>query len=199
MDDQPALPSPHGPWRRRRRTVAYRNDWLLVWHDEVIRPDGQPGIYGVVHPFALAVGVVAIDDHARILLVGQYRYTLDRYSWELPEGGTATDEAPLLGAQRELAEETGFRAMVWRELLHVHTSNSVMDEAGILYVATDLVAGAAAPDATEDLDVRWVDLVEALAMIDRGEITDALTMIGLQRLALERIAAGRDTTGVDHG
>ncbi|MFI5262228.1 MAG: NUDIX domain-containing protein [Candidatus Limnocylindrales bacterium] len=192
MEDRSALPSRHGPWVRRRRTVAYRNDWLLVWHDEVIRPDGQPGIYGVVHPYATAVGVVAVDTDGRILLVGQYRYTLDRFSWEIPEGGTRPDEAPLLGAQRELAEETGYRATVWRELVAVHTSNSLMDEAGTLFLATGLVAGAAEPDATEELDLRWIDLAGALAMVEQGEITDALTLIGLQQLALERMArAGR--------
>jgi 8-oxo-dGTP pyrophosphatase MutT (NUDIX family) len=189
MDEQATGPSRHGPWCRRRRTVAYRNDWLLVWHDEVTRPNGQPGVYGVVHPFALAVGVVAVDDTGRILLVGQYRYTLDRYSWEIPEGGTRPDEPPLLGAQRELAEETGMRATLWRELVSVHTSNSVMDEAGVLYLASGLVAGRAQPDETEELDLRWVDLAEALAMIEQGEITDALTLIGLQRLALERSRA----------
>lgn len=171
---------------RRRRTVAYENDWLIVWHDEVTRPDGRPGIYGVVHPRNLAVGVVAVDDGGRVLLVGQYRYTLDRYSWEIPEGGAPLAEAPLLGAQRELAEETGYRATLWRELAILHTSNSLMDEAGVLYVATGLVPGLATPDPTEELDQRWVSLSEALEMVEHGEITDALTIIGLQRLALER-------------
>ncbi len=173
------------PWTRHDRQVAYENAWIRVVHDEVTRPDGTPGVYGVVQFRNLAVGIVAVDLAGRILLVGQHRYTLDAWSWELPEGGAPLDEDPLEGARRELAEETGFRAADWRELVRFHTSNSVTDEAGILYVATDLEPGAAEPEGTEELELRWVELDEALAMIDRGEITDAMTQIGLLRYALD--------------
>ena len=71
-----------------------------VYHDEVLRPDGEPGVYGVVHPRTHAVGVVALDEHDRVLLVGQYRYTLERYSWEIPEGGVPIGDDPLEGARR---------------------------------------------------------------------------------------------------
>jgi hypothetical protein len=96
------------PWTRASRTLAYENDWIQVFHDEVLRPDAQPGVYGVVHPRTHAVGVVAIDDRDQVLLVGQYRYTLDRYSWEIPEGGVPIGEDPLEGARRELPEELAF-------------------------------------------------------------------------------------------
>ncbi|HSG85054.1 MAG TPA: NUDIX hydrolase [Candidatus Limnocylindrales bacterium] len=174
------------PWIRHDRRVAYENAWIRVVHDEVTRPDGQPGIYGVVQFRNLAVGVVATDDAGRILLVGQHRYTLEQWSWELPEGGVPFDEDPLDGARRELAEETGFRAADWRELVRFHTSNSVTDEAGILYLATGLEPGKADPEGTERIEVRWVDLDEAMAMIDSGEITDAISQIGLLRYALLR-------------
>lgn len=173
-------------WRRRSRRVAYENAWIRVLHDEVTRPDGEPGIYGVVHFHGRAVGIVALDDDGRILLVGQYRYTLDRYSWELPEGGVPEDEDLLEGARRELAEETGYEALRWRELVRLHLSNSVTDESGTLYVAEGLVPGEARPEGTEELATRWVTLGEALTLIDDGTITDAMTQIGILRHALER-------------
>jgi 8-oxo-dGTP pyrophosphatase MutT (NUDIX family) len=175
----------HG-WTRHSRRVAYENPWIEVRHDEVTRPDGSPGIYGIVHFKHIAVGVVAVADDGRILLVGQLRYTLDAYSWEIPEGGAPLDEDPLAGARRELAEETGYTARTWGELTRFHTSNSVTDEAGILYVATDLEPGRPDPDGTEAIVTRWVELDEAIAMIDRAEITDAMSQIGLLRFAISR-------------
>jgi 8-oxo-dGTP pyrophosphatase MutT (NUDIX family) len=177
-----------GPWVRRSRATVYENAWIQVHHDEVSRPDGSPGIYGVVHLRARAVGAIVVDAEDRILLVGQHRYTLDRYSWEIPEGGSPWDEDPLDGARRELAEETGFRARAWRELIRFTMSNSVTDEEGVLFVATDLEAGPASPDPTEQLQVRWVGLQEALGMVASGEIHDVMTQVGLFAQARERRA-----------
>ena len=175
-----------GPWRRHRRHVAYENAWITIWHDEVTRPDGNPGIYGVVHFANAAVGVVALDDRDRVLLVGQHRYALDTYSWEIPEGGVPFDEDPLDGARRELLEETGYEADMWRELVRFDLSNSVSDEQGVAFLATGLRAGTARPDGTEDLAIRWVPFDEALAMVERGEIRDALSQLGLLKVSLER-------------
>jgi 8-oxo-dGTP pyrophosphatase MutT (NUDIX family) len=180
-----------GPWRRLARRVAYENPWITVWHDEVVRPDGGPGIYGVVHFPGLAAGVVVLDDDDRVLLVGQHRYTIDAYSWEIPEGGVAPGEDPLTGARRELLEETGLVATNWREICRFHLSNSVTDEAGHLYLATGLRQEDAAPEATEELELRWVSFAEALAMTCDGRITDAMAIMAIQRLALDR--AGRPT------
>jgi 8-oxo-dGTP pyrophosphatase MutT (NUDIX family) len=181
--DEP--PVANGPWVRRSRRVAYENAWVTVWHDEVTRPDGEPGIYGLVHFANLAVGVVVLDDEGRVLLVGQHRYTLDAMSWEIPEGGVPAGESALDGAIRELREETGVRATDWRELGRLHLSNSVSDEAGVLFSARAITHGQAEPDGTEQLEVRWVAFDEALAMTLDGRITDALSVCGLQRLALE--------------
>ncbi len=171
------------PWRRESRRLVYENAWLQVNHDEVVRPDGRPGVYGVVHLLSRAVGVVAIDAEDRVVLVGQYRYTMDRYSWEIPEGGVPLDEDPLEGARRELREETGIEAATWRELTRFELSNSVTDEVGLLYLATDLTDGPAEPDGTEVLSLRRVPFDEALAMVDRGEIRDAMSQLALERVA----------------
>jgi 8-oxo-dGTP pyrophosphatase MutT (NUDIX family) len=183
------------PWIRATRRTAYENPWLTLWHDEVTRPDGRPGIYGVVHFANLAVGVVALDAEDRVTLVGQWRYTLDAWSWEIPEGGVPFDEDAQAGAARELREETGLTAATWSELARVHLSNSVSDEAGILFLATDLTEGEPEPDGTEAIEIRRVPFPEALAMTLDGRITDALSVIGLQRVALARIAAVREASG----
>ncbi len=176
-----------GPWTRRTRRVAYENPWITIWHDEVIRPDGEPGIYGVVHFANLAVGVLALDDAGRVLLVGQHRYALDRYSWEIPEGGVPAGESAEDGARRELREETGIEATDWIEISRSHLSNSVSDEEAVLYLATGLTHGVATPDGTESLAVRWVPFDEVLAMTMDGRITDAMTILAVQRAALTRL------------
>jgi 8-oxo-dGTP pyrophosphatase MutT (NUDIX family) len=186
MSDVIEPPVAVGPWRRRSRRVAYQNDWISVWHDEVDRPDGSRGIYGVVHFANLAAGVLVVDEDDRVLLVGQHRYTLDEYSWEIPEGGVPEGETALEGARRELLEETGVEAAEWRELGRIHLSNSVSDEFAVLFLATRLTHGIATPDPTEDLEVRWHPFDEALAMTFDGRITDAMSVVAIQRCALER-------------
>ncbi len=171
------------PWRRHSRRLAYENPWIEVHHDEVTRPDGQPGIYGVVHFRGRAVGIVAIDDEDRVVLVGQFRYTMGHYSWEIPEGGVPVGEDPLEGARRELREETGVEATTWREIGGLEISNSISDEVGFMYLATGLTQGTAEPDPTEDLRVRRVPFGEVMAMVDRGEIPDALSQLALERVA----------------
>jgi 8-oxo-dGTP pyrophosphatase MutT (NUDIX family) len=175
-----------GPWRRHSRRLAYENDWITVWHDVVSRPDGGPGIYGLVHYANLAAGVVVLDDRDRVLLVGQHRYTIDELSWEIPEGGVLPSEAPLDGIRRELSEETGVEATDWRELARLHLSNSVSDESAIVYAATAAATGDADPEPTELIEVRWLPFDETLAMTLDGRITDAMSVVGIQRLALER-------------
>jgi 8-oxo-dGTP pyrophosphatase MutT (NUDIX family) len=181
----------HNPWKRLSRLTVYENQWIVVHHDQVLRPDGRPGIYGVVHFRNKAVGVLALDAQDRVLLVGQYRYPLDQYSWEIPEGGGSPGESPLTTAQRELREETGYEAGQWRELLRSHLSNSISDEEAIAYLATDLTPGPARPEGTEQLQVKWVPLAQVMDMIGRGELTDALSVLALQRLALLRASSAQ--------
>jgi 8-oxo-dGTP pyrophosphatase MutT (NUDIX family) len=178
------------PWRRLSRRTIYDNPWITVWHDDVIRPDGEPGIYGVVHYANEAVGVVPIDDADRVVLVGQYRYTMDAYSWEIPEGGSPWDEDPLVGARRELLEETGYEAAEWHALGRLQLSNSISDESAVLYVATGLTPGESRPDGTEDLRIRHVPFEEALAMSLDGRITDAMSVAAIQWVGLARRGLG---------
>ncbi len=176
-----------GPWVRHRRTIAYENPWIRVFHDEVARPDGSPGVYGLVHMRNAAVGVVALDADQRVVLVRQHRYALDHESWEIPEGGVPREEPALDGAQRELREEAGVEAGTWRELCRVHVSNSITDEVATLFLATDLRAVPQALEASEaDLVVEWVPFDTAIAMVLDGRITDALSVIALQRVVIER-------------
>ncbi len=188
MDDArstPGLASPANPWQRLARRTAYENPWITVWEDQVIRPDGHPGIYGVVHFVHRAVGVVPLDVSGRVLLVGQWRYVLDAWSWEIPEGGARPDEDPLEAARRELAEETGYTGGRWREAVRAHLSNSVSDEEAMVWVADRLESGVAAPEGTEQLELRWVDFDDALAMCRDGRITDAMSILGIQAAALD--------------
>ena len=178
-----------GRFVRHSRRVAYENAWITVWHDDGSRPDGSPGIYGVVHFENLAAGVIAFDVEDRIVLVGQYRYTLDRPSWEIPEGGVPPTETPLEGIQRELREETGLEASEWRELGRLDLSNSVTDEEAVLFEAHGLHHGEAAPEPTESIAIRWVPFDDAVAMVRAGAITDAMSVAAILRVALDRRSA----------
>src|SRR5215211_6456544 len=178
------------PWRTVSSRQVYENPWISVREDQVVRPDGEPGIYGVVHYKNVAVGVLAIeDDH--VYLVGQYRYPLETYSWEIPEGGCPDGEEPLSAARRELREETGFEATSWRMLGEAYLSNSVADEYAVWFLATGLVSGEQQPEGTEVIGVRRVPVREAVAMVMDGRITDALSALALTTYALER-ANGND-------
>jgi 8-oxo-dGTP pyrophosphatase MutT (NUDIX family) len=178
------------PWTTLGSRPVYENPWISVREDRVLRPDGKPGIYGVVHFKCRAVGVLPVDDEGRIWLVGQHRYTLDRYSWEIPEGGGPEDESPEETARRELREETGLVAGHLELLTVAHLSNSVSDEVAYIFRATELTHGPSEPEGTERLQVRHLDWDEARAMLRRGEITDSMSVIALLHEALRRAEDG---------
>ncbi len=155
---------------------------MSVHEDRVVNPRGGENQYGHVHFKNKAVGIVPIDEVGNIWLVGQQRYTLGAYSWEIPEGGAPHSEPPLDAAKRELEEETGLSAKRWTEILKLHISNSITDEVAYVYLAEDLTFGETAFDETEDIAIRKLHLDDALAMIDQNEITDAITVAALLHL-----------------
>jgi ADP-ribose pyrophosphatase len=173
------------PWLTVSSRQVYDNSWISVREDQVIRPDGESGIYGVVHYKNIAVGVLPVeDDH--VYLVGQYRYPLGRYSWEIPEGGCPEGEEPLRAAQRELREETGLEAGRWRRLGDAYLSNSVADEYAVWFLATELVPGEQRLEGTEAINVRRLPLREVLDMALNGQITDALSLVAIMSYTLGR-------------
>ncbi|AEE53203.1 NUDIX domain-containing protein [Haliscomenobacter hydrossis] len=170
------------PWKTLSIQEVYDNRWIKITHREVLTPAGTPGIYGVVHFKNIAIGIVPVDEQGYTWLVGQYRYTLDQYTWEIPEGGCPLGTDPLETAKRELKEETGIQASEWIQIIDFHTSNSVTDEYGIAYLAKGLSYGEAEPEETESLQLKRVPLQEAIDMVLRGEITDALSMMALMKV-----------------
>lgn len=183
--------SPDNPWMTHASRVAYENPWIRVVENQVTNPQGGKGIYGVVHFRNRGVGVVAIDEEGGIWLVGQYRYALGRYEWEIPEGGAPVGETLEDCARRELEEETGIRAASLEPLLaDLELSNSVTDELAYVFLARGLSFHSPAPEATEKLAIRRVPLDDAFAMLDRGELRDSMTVAGLLKLRVE-ILLGR--------
>src|SRR5690606_25745007 len=126
------------PWNTLNITSVYENPWIRLEHHEVLNPAGKEGIYGKVHFKNRAMAIIPVDEHGNTWLVGQYRYTLDEYTWEVPMGGGPMGQDLLDSAKRELKEETGLSAGKWTEIMKIHTSNSVTDELGIVYLAEDL-------------------------------------------------------------
>ena len=180
MDHRPE----NNPWKITSKKNIYDNPWINVTEYQVINPSGNPGIYGKVHYKNIAIGVLPLDADMNTYLVGQYRFVLGQYSWEMPEGGGPEGTDPLDSAKRELLEETGLKAQSWTELQRLHLSNSVSDELSILYLARDLQQFEAEPEDTEQLIVNKVPFDDVYRMVCNGEITDAMTVAAVLKVRL---------------
>lgn len=170
------------PWQIVSSEPIYENPWIAVRHDEVIHPSGTPGLFGVIHFKNVAVAVIPVDEAGYTWLVGQYRYPLEQWSWEVPMGGVPLNASIEKGALRELAEETGLVAQKLSHLMTLHTSNSVTDELAEVYLATELSQHEPSPDESEQLKIKKVLLTDAIKMVLQGQITDAVSVAALLRV-----------------
>lgn len=172
------------PWTTLSTESVYESPWIGVSKHSVLNPNGNPATYSVVHFKNLAIGILPLDKDYNTYIVGQFRYPINQYSWEMPEGGGHLDVTPLDSAKRELHEETGIKAAKWTKIQEMHLSNSVSDEFCILYVAQDLSYGEAEPEDDERLEVRKLHFEELYKMVQNGEVTDSMTVAGVLKAKL---------------
>jgi 8-oxo-dGTP pyrophosphatase MutT (NUDIX family) len=179
-----AMNETHNPWTVLNERIVYDNKWIGLTEYDVLNPSGGKGIYGKIRFKNLAIGILPLDEKGNTWLVGQYRFTLDAYSWEIPEGGGDPALPPVESARRELLEETGLVAAEWLPLMEMHLSNSVSDERAYMFLARGLEQREAEPEETEQLVVRKLPFEEAYRMVERGEITDSMSVASILKVKL---------------
>jgi ADP-ribose pyrophosphatase len=172
------------PWTILDQKPVYENAWISLTEFQVINPSGGRGIYGKVHYKHIAVGILPLDADWNTWLVGQYRFPLDQFSWEIPEGGGRMDEDPVDAAKRELKEETGLIAKDWIKIANMHLSNSVSDELAVIYLARNLEQKKADPEETEKLVIKKLHFDEVVGMLEKGLITDSMSVAAIQKVRL---------------
>jgi 8-oxo-dGTP pyrophosphatase MutT (NUDIX family) len=172
------------PWKIKDTATVYDNNWLTVNHHEVLNPNQNPGIYGEVHFKNFAIGIFPLDEQMNTWIVGQYRFPLKKYTWEMPEGGGKRDADPLVSAKRELLEEVGLVAEKWQLIQELELSNSATDEIAYIYLAQDLRQDIPQPEDTEVLEIRKIPFAEMVEMVNKGEIKDAMTVVTVYKVQL---------------
>lgn len=172
------------PWQTLSSQKIYDNPWISLTEHQVLNPSGGEGIYGEVNFKNLAIGIIVLDDDNNTWLVGQYRFPLKSYSWEIPEGGGPIDVDPLISAKKELKEETGIMADSCTEIQRIHLSNSVSDETGIIFLAQNLSYGESEPEETEQLILKKLPFLEVYQMVLNGEITDSLSVAAILKVKI---------------
>lgn len=172
----------HNPWKTLKTEQVYESDWIKVMRHECLNPADKPALYSVVNFKNLAIGILPLDSQNNTWLVGQWRYPLNSYSWEIPEGGGPIGISPLESAKRELKEETGIVANHFEEIMRLHLSNSATDELAIVYLATDLSFESSEPEESEVLQIKKVHISKAYEMVNVGEITDAISVAAIMKV-----------------
>ena len=172
------------PWKTLKSELIYESAWISINKHEVLNPAGNPAVYSTVNFKNLAIGILPLDEELNTWIVGQYRYPINKYSWEIPEGGGHLEVNPLDSAARELSEETGISAKKWTKIQDLHLSNSVTDEIAILYIAQDLTFGESHPEETEELQVKKIHFNDLYELVCKGEITDSLTVSAVLKTKL---------------
>jgi ADP-ribose pyrophosphatase len=175
------LVSQENPWRTLSNDFIYESDWVRVTKHDVINPAGNKGLYSVVHFKNIAIGVLPLDEQYNTWIVGQFRYPINKYSWEIVEGGGQLDTDPESSAARELFEETGIKASKYTPLLKMELSNSCTDEQAIVFIAQGLTFHESEPEETEQLQVRKVPFSVVFEMVINGEITDAISVAAIYK------------------
>ncbi len=174
--------NPLNTWQTLSSELVYESAWIAVNKHAVINPAGNPATYSVVNFKNKAIGVVPLSNDGFTWLVGQWRYPLNAYSWEIPEGGGPLNEEPIETAKRELKEETGIVAQQFTEIMQLHTSNSATDEHAFVFIATNLNFETAEPEESEDLTVKKIHIKEAFKLVLNGQITDAISVAAIYKV-----------------
>lgn len=167
------------PWKTVKSEVTYENPWIKVTENQTINAAGGDGIYGVVHFKNIAIGIIPLDEDYNTWLIGQYRYPLNEYSWEICEGGGLHQDDVLDSAKRELHEELGIKAENWTKIMDMHLSNSVSDEVGVIYIAKDLSYHTPEPEEGEVLQIKKIPFNTVYEMVMDGQLKDSLTVSGV--------------------
>jgi 8-oxo-dGTP pyrophosphatase MutT (NUDIX family) len=170
------------PWKLVNSELKYKTPWIEVVHHDVITPGGSKGIYGCVNFQNIAVGVITLDAEYNTWLVGQFRFPLQKYTWEIPEGGCPLNELPLDAAKRELKEEVGITASDWTLIQEMDISNSATDEVSFTYLAKDINIGEPCQDENEDITIKKLPFSEVFEMVEKGEIRDAISVAGIYKV-----------------
>jgi ADP-ribose pyrophosphatase len=175
---------PHGPWNIVGSQEVYRDPWIAVRKDDVVRPDGQPGTYAVVH-LKPGVSVLAIDDAQNVYLTQEFHYGVGRVTLEAVSGGIDEGEDPLITAQRELKEELGIEAASWTDLGLVDPFTGSVVSPTRLYIARDLVFGSHEQEGTETIHCVQFSLADAVQKVITSEITHGPSCVLILKAWLE--------------